>query len=237
MINIFMILVLIALPVVLIRGRGNPERTRIAVWGLVGLAALLLLIKGCGGRGTDRDAVNLAKGFFHASGFVTGQAVAQSIPPGSVILLLQPPAERETEGMGLMVALQREGVEAGLAGRGHLVLIEAVDLADPGAALDPERGYLIRHDALNRLISGRNDLAAIVLLQMEYVPGRGSREAVPPLYLVLPHERDKADLLLRHDEVAAVVTIRSDANWAATPSGRTRPADLFALRYELLTPR
>ncbi len=232
-----LILVLIALVVVYARRKAQPDLARVA---LPVLGALALLLVGVRTLRSDRTAaiVHVSASYAEAQGYVLGEALADTIPKGSKVLVVrwdtphEPyPALAEGELQGLLAAVKRADLELVQVGPDPFAPAnenpDSVNsLGETGVPVDMVAEWMTTHP----------DIAAIIsFCELHPHVLRKSPPNLPPLYFVAHSDLNRSLYqAVETGKAKAVVLLKPGSDWRTTPpSGSAH--DVFAVRYLLLT--
>ena len=235
-----LILVLIALIACFVLGRQNRDQMKGVIIGLAALAIVLALVnlfRSCsGGSGVSTAQVDR---FEQAVGYRLGQALAEDLPDGGPVLVVQW-EHLDVDRMQELNEARLDGLKAGASGArftwttdgprpeqdGEEALDSLMMIEDMGLTEDLFADLLARHEDVVAVVS-------FLTLQPDVIYGPQDR---PPLYFVDFGMMQPLEFRDLGGAVGAVVQFREDADWRTKPGRGMSKEEVFELRYKLIRP-
>lgn len=198
------------------------------------LCAAFGLHRWLGGPPSAR-AVHLS--YTQAVGYGIGQLLARDFPAGGRVLYLVPGADGEV--IESQFRPHADGLRAGF-GRDVLQVDIVIGEGDRAPRRSPPEMLGISPrplaDAVAVARAHPDAIALVALVTPADLPPEATLRTLPPLYVMDPTADPRWPELLRRGLVKGVVTRNPEADLLPMPDGLQPAADVFALRYKLVSP-
>ena len=213
---------------------GDHVRTSRWPWVALVLCLAFGLFRWLGGTPSAR-AVHLS--YTQAVGYGIGQLLARDFPAGGRVLYLVPGAEETV--IASQFQPHAEGMRAGFDRAGLQVeIVIGEGPRAPRRAAAEMIGISPRPlaDAVAVARAHPDAVALVALVSPAELPPESTLRTLPPLYVMDPTADPRWPALLRQGLVKGVVTRNPEADLLPMADDLQPAAEVFALRYKLVSP-
>lgn len=230
--NILLVLLLAAVIIAYTQRGRNPVLARKLMAGMTVVVLVLLGIRWYGGC-RDEDvshAATAGRRFQTAAGYMLGRHVADTVPGGGTILVLQ------IDPSSAISRAQVGGISQG-AGGAFQVTTDAMGLPDSDDAMMMD-GATLSTEQLAEFIAGNPDADAVITCIGLPFSRRGIEfpDPMPPFFSLEVPDPDVAAQLMHEGILHGFLVYRHDVDWSATAGRRMEMDEIFDMRFKLVTP-